>query len=347
MKYDLRMLSTAIGSLPYQDVEKATEIVLENLPEIPICFQLPKISFYENMYVQYSEKLPCLVIEPDQEKIYFDTNQQYYYKELETFYQAYLEKNDDYFALTSKSSVGFYALLNKLKDAKLSKYVKAQITGPISFAMTVTDQNKKAIYYHKEIFEAIVKGLGMKAYWQAKKIKEEGYIPIIFIDEPYLSAIGSAYTSIKKEEVINSLDEIIILVKDLGGITGVHCCANTDWSMLCKINVDIISFDAYNYLESISLYREDLTNFLNKGGYLAYGIVPSSQEVANENMTSLVSKLKKSISILLDQGILSSKTKNNFIITPSCGMGTLEEELSEKVLNLTKKISEIAREEWV
>lgn len=345
MKYDLRMLPTAVGSLPYQDVEKATEIVLENLPEIPVCFQLPKISFYENMYVQYSEKLPCLVTDPHQKKIYFDTNQQYY-KELEMFYQAYLEKDDDYFALTPKFSVGFYALLSKLKDVKLSKYIKTQITGPISFAMTVTDQNKKAIYYHKEIFEAIVKGLSMKAYWQAKKIKEEGYIPIIFIDEPYLSAIGSAYASIKKEEVINSLDEIITLIKDLGGITGVHCCANTDWSILCKTDVDIISFDAYNYLESVSLYREDLTSFLNKGSYLAYGIVPSSQEAANENITSLVTKLKKGISILFDQGILSSKTKNNFIITPSCGMGTLEEELSEKILNLTKKLSRVAREEW-
>ncbi|MDI6785325.1 MAG: hypothetical protein QMD92_01310 [bacterium] len=346
MKYNLKMLPTAIGSLPYQDVGKAVEIVLENLPDIPICFQLPNVSFYENMYVQYSEKMPCLVLDLEHEKIYFDTNKQYY-KELEIFYQAYLEKDADYFAITPKFSVGFYALLNKVKDDTLSKYIKAQVTGPISFAMTVTDQNKRAIYYHKEIFEAIVKGLSMKAYWQAKKIKDEGYIPLIFIDEPYLSVIGSAYTSIKKEEVINSLNEIITLIKEAGGISGIHCCANTDWSILCKSKADIISFDAYNYLDSISLYKEDLVNFLNKGNYLAYGIVPTSIEIANENIVSLTNRLQKSISILLEQNIVTSSTKDNFIITPSCGMGTLSEGLTIKVLRLTKELSKITKEKIV
>ncbi|MBU0599785.1 hypothetical protein KKB84_06430 [bacterium] len=344
MKDDLRMLPTAIGSLPYQDIGKASKVILENFKEIPVCYQLPKFSFYENMYVQYSEKLPCLVLDLDKERIYFDLSKDYY-QELERFYQAFLEKDADYFALTSKYSIGFHTVLDKLRNSKsLSRYVKTQITGPVSFGLTVTDQNKKAIYYHQEIFAAIVKGLGMKGYWQAKKIKEEGYIPLIFIDEPYFTAIGSAYTSINKEEVIKNLNEIIDLIKEVDGIVGVHCCGNTDWSILCKSKVDLISFDAYNYLENFSLFKEDLVSFLDQGGYLAYGIIPSSSEAIKEDPESLTTKLEKSIAKLFQMGILNNETKDHFIVTPSCGVGSLEEDLAEKVLWLTKEVSKMIKE---
>ena len=61
---------TAIGSWPHKDIEKITNLVFDNFKEIPSWPQLPKLGFFENMYVQYSQGLPSIVIDKDNEKIF-------------------------------------------------------------------------------------------------------------------------------------------------------------------------------------------------------------------------------------------------------------------------------------
>lgn len=336
-------LATAIGSLPHKDVKKACQVVLDNLPEVPIWPQLPQRSFKENMYVQYSENLPCVVCDEEAQRIFFNTATDVE-SQLEKFYQRYLDRNVDYFKISEDYGAGFYAMLRfwgQTGQTSLTGLIpKAHITGPISFGLTITDENHKAIIYHPQLFDTVVKGLAMKALWQISKFKELKLPSIIFIDEPYLSAFGSAYVNLSKQEVITPLNEVIETIKEGNDVlVGIHCCGNTDWGMLMETKVDILNFDAYGFISNLALYPEELIMFLNRGGMLAWGIVPSSNEVVKENAETLVKRFKQGIELLVNKGIEKELLLKKLFITPSCGTGSLSEEIAERVFKLTLEVT--------
>lgn len=336
----MTILATAIGSLPHRQVKEACEIMLRQLPQAPPWPQLPKRTFKENMYAQYSEKMPCLKIDKTKGKVYFDTNLNVEVA-LERFYERYLSEDVNYFALSQEYAAGFYGMMELLSqdDIKRMHFLKGHVTGPISFGLTVTDQNGKASLYHNLLFDAIVKGIAMKALWQVQRFRERGAKPLIFLDEPYLAAFGSVYINLSKKDGINALNEVIEVVQQAGGLTGIHCCGNTDWSLVAGTKVDIISFDAYHFTETLALYPAELNTYLKRGGRLAWGIVPTSKEELNhDNIASLNRKLNQGLELLANKRINPELLYKGFFITPSCGVGSLSERLAEQAIELTSQL---------
>jgi hypothetical protein len=337
---------TAIGSLPHQDVDRACEIVLESFSQIPAWPQLPKRNLRENMYIQASEGMPCLVLDEEKGKVYFQTKGDIT-GELEKFYEKIIENKIDYFKISEEYAAGFYSLREQVRK-RLSKEergagilaLKGQLIGPISFGLTVTDENRKPILYHEQLADAVVKTCGMKARWQITRMKEVFPQIIIFIDEPYLASFGSAFVSLSRDEVVNYLNQVIDSIKSEGAIAGIHCCGNTDWSILMDTKVDIISFDAYSYLETISLYPEKLKEFLTQGRYLAWGIVPASSQAMEEEINSLIKRFEDGLKLLSSKGVERERILENLLITPSCGTGTLPVEIAEKIVKLTRGVSD-------
>lgn len=324
------VFSSSIGSLPYIKAEPACQIAKRlNIPAWP---QLPKKGFFENMYVQESYGMPGARL--DGENLYFETED--IEEELAGFYEKYFEQDLEYFAISKDYAEGFYAFLSEPPKAE---YVKGQITGPISFGLTCCDMTKKPIIYNENIFEAIRKAIEMKAIWQAERLKVIGK-PIIFLDEPYLSAFGSCTIPLTKPQVMGWLADVVLPIKERGVIVGVHCCGNTDWSILMEAGIDILNFDAYNFAHTLRLYKDELIAYLSNGGILAFGIVPSSEEIMNETPESLNERLKSQIDSLANCGI-DPKFLQNFYITPSCGLGSLSCEVAERVIDTTKELAEM------
>jgi len=329
--------ATGVGSVPFNNPKTACRILFDTFKSIPFWPQLPKRSFLENMYAQFSETLPGLVLKEKEKIIYIDTSK--VVVDIERVYGKYLEGDLEFFKISENYAAGFYEFLEGLKTVpKNIKFVKGHITGPISYALYLTDQNKKAIIHDKDLFEVLTKTLVMKARWQIKKLKK--YFPdvIIFIDEPYLVSIGSSFVNINIEDALKRLDEVIEAVKKEGALAGVHCCGNTDWSLLLGRNIDILNFDAYNFMKEFSLYNAAIKNFLKRGGTIAWGITPSSEAIEKETDESLIERLSAAIRLLTDKGI--DKGEISSIITPSCGVGTLGEDMAKKILNTAEMVSE-------
>ncbi len=55
-----------------------------------------------------------------------------------------------------------------------------------------------------------------------------------------------------------------------------HCCGNTEWSILIDAGVDILNFDAFDYGDTILLYPDALKAYLKAGKALAFGVVPTN-----------------------------------------------------------------------
>jgi methionine synthase II (cobalamin-independent) len=328
--------ATGIGSLPFKDANKACQLIFDNFKDIPFWPQLPKRSYREHMYCQFSEGMPGVVIDDKAKTIHIDSKR--CYVEIEKAYQKFLDADSEYFKVSKSYAEGLYKFIDGFKNnAKEARLVKGHITGPVSFALSVTDENKKALIYDNDIFDVVTKVLCMKAKWQIKVLKKLNKNVIIFIDEPYLVSIGSSFVNISLQDVTKALEEMSNAIKEEGAISGIHCCGNTDWPVLLKRGIDIINFDAYNFIKEFSLYSDEIKEFLHNSGTIAWGIVPSSQDADKESKDSLTKKLKESIKLLSAKGIDTNNISS--IITPSCGLGTLEEKMAEKILSLTNNIS--------
>ncbi|MDP3176352.1 MAG: hypothetical protein Q8M76_00525 [Spirochaetaceae bacterium] len=343
-----RFLGTAIGSMPFSDPDYAAKLSLERLPEAPIWPQLPRLGIREQMEVQYSEGMPCVVIDHEKKRMFIDTAQDYS-EAFAGFYESYMAAMDpetgngdcSAMAIGPAFSQGIPALEKALRSrgAKLP-YVKVQTTGPCSFALTIVDEGKRAIYYNEEFRDVIVKALAMKCRWQIQKFKPYAENVICFIDEPILSAFGSStYVSVRREDVVSLLSEMIAAVHADGAIAGIHCCGNTEWSILVDAGVDVINFDAYDYGETISMYAEHMKRHLGRGGALAWGVVPTSTAIREASVESLEVRLEKVMDKLSAQGLDKRVIVERSIITPSCGTGSMESADAEKVFRMTFELS--------
>jgi methionine synthase II (cobalamin-independent) len=341
MKFEPKCLSTGIGSLPHTDVDTACRLVVEQFPEIPFWPQFPKLSYYESMYVQYSENVPGLKI--DNNKITIDLFQDLD-DEFEKFYMDYMAGRTENFGQSQDYVQGLYKLLELGNEMPEVKAVKGQITGPVSFGLQVLDDRSTPIFYDNMLRDILIKNIKMKAQWQEKMLSQICERTIISVDEPYLTSIGSGTVNLDPVEVKDSIQEVLSFIN---GLKGIHCCGNTDWPLLMDTSIDILFIDAFSYAKNLSLYPSEVQAFLDRGGIIGWGIVPSiGEDIKRENVVNLANKFESSINLLLDKGINKDILLNQSLITPSCGLGSNELEEAEKALRLTNKLSKILRKKY-
>ena len=267
--------------------------------------------------------------------------------DLEKFYENYLADNLDYFRIGPLFSRGLYEMERILREPgrPRPRCFKNQVTGPITVGLGRVDENKRSVYYNEMLRDVIVKGTEMKARWLLNRFKFLGCPQICFIDEPILSAFGSStYVSVQRPDVVQALNAVVEAVHREGGLAGVHCCGNTEWTILIDAGVDIISFDAFDYGETIAYYPDQVKDYLKKGGILAWGIVPTSMKIADETPDALCLKLRKLVSDWTARGLSESLLWESCLVTPSCGTGSLPEALSERVFATLCQVSLKLRE---
>ncbi len=348
-----RARATGIGSMPHPATLDALRVMFQNFPTIPYWPQLPKRDFRENMYAQFSADLVGVQIDLPHEwmGLVKDDNT---LAQVEQFYTRYLEDDPALFAVGPEYAAGLYALRDHRDALKNAKWIKGQVTGPISFGLKVVDQNLKPMLYDDALRDVLVKHIARKAQWQEKFLSNivgaqliaplqpiAPPQPIIFVDEPSLSLIGASVVALNRDEVIRDLEEVF---SALHCITGTHCCGNTDWSMLLQTSVNIISFDAYNYAENLALFADDVKRFLDRGGALAWGIVPTVEEqIASETVDALTARLDAAVNLLVKKGIDRDLLYARALITPACGLGTVSPAAAERAFELTRGVSERVR----
>ena len=342
-------LPVLIGSLPMDDHDEAVKLVFEYTPEIPLWVQLPAYK-EEGMIAQFSAGLPGLATEKGRAfvntaTINFDTELLEFYEDYMAVQEGGADLEGSRFVLKTDTARGFFAFMERLKIlSDPPKAVKGQITGPITFGLGLTDQNGKAVFYNEQLRDAAVKLLAQKTRWQVRKLSEFERPVIIFFDEPALAGFGSsAFISISRDEVLKCFEEVIDAVHTEGGLAGIHVCANADWSLILESAADIISFDSYSFFDKLILYPNQLKSFVESGGILAWGIVPTlnTDDIEKETTASLVAVWEGQTRAVEALGIDKSTILAQSLITPSCGTGSLSLDLAIKVLMLTKELSEI------
>ncbi len=309
-------------------------MLILNSFDVPFWPQLPALSFRELMIPQYSEGLPFLQIDEQKEAIWLERNSS---DELERFYESWTDESR--IAISDDHARGLHTFLKMLGTKKI-KFLKGHVTGPLTFTLGLKYDTGKPLYFDEEFREISLMLLKAKTRWQIDQLKQHADEVIIFIDEPILSALGSSgYLGVSESEALRLLRELIGVIKKEGAIAGIHCCGNADWPMVIRCGPDIINFDAYDYAGTLALYPDEFSAFLERGGRLAWGVVPTSEAIAGETPESLKIRFQQGIE-KLSLNIPGDLILSNILLTPSCGTGgrTVEETL--KIFQLLMRLKE-------
>ena len=144
------------------------------------------------------------------------------------------------------------------------------------------------------------------------------------------------------------IDLLVSFIKerDKDILIGLHCCGNTDWSMMFGSKVDIVSFDAYGFGDKLILYPEEIKRFTERGGFLAFGIVPTSEyrdEITEESLFKVFVSVWEGFE---QKQVPRDLLLTNSFFTPSCGMGPLSETNASRVLELTMSLARRIQSEY-
>ncbi|MFC1910127.1 methionine synthase [Chloroflexota bacterium] len=320
--------------MPHINPVEACRLITHYLKDIPAWPQLPKRSLKESMYVQYSEGFPGVIIEGDMPRVNRTTDID---KFLEKLYAAYLENDYAKYPTSKEYASGLHQFLSL--DNLAPKAVKGQVVGPVTWAATVTDNSEKAIIWDDTLSDAVARFLRLKAAWQEKQLKQLCKNTIIFLDEPYMENYGSRnLIALSKEKVITLIDEVF---GGISGLKGIHCCGNTDWPVLLSTGLNILSLDAYAYAQTLSLYPVEVKAFLQRGGAIAWGIIPNTEELlVKETVASLKDRFEAALEPFTGKGIPFKQLLEQSLLTPGCGLaGLATVEAAEKVLQMLVELS--------
>ena len=349
MKFTPDARPTLMGSLPVTDHNEAVDIIFKYMDSIPVWPQLPCYP-EERLLAQYAEGLPGIVTDTDG-NVSFNTASAEFDQETLTFFEKYLEITEGGSPIqgsgldfSEKSGKGFQAMLARLAGSKSRPFaVKGQVTGPFTMLTGIKDQDGKMSWFNPMLREAVNKSVEIKTKYQIELLKQHSDNVIILLDEPALSGFGSsAMVSIPRDETVKDISDAVDAIHNAGGIAGVHVCANTDWSILLDTPVDILSFDAYGFLDRIMLFKEGLRKFIESGKVIAWGIVPTlnREDLDRTDMNAVKALWENCVKEL---GADPEIIKKQAIITPSCGTGLLTRELSIKAIELTRGLSDHIR----
>jgi len=354
MKWPYAFAACGVGSLPYQEPEPAMELIARCLPEIPHWPQLPKRGRPEHFVNQnlFLLKKMSLLVEDDVLALRMDAEAPGWIDAAVKFYDLYLAASEGEeealmaFAAPWEAAVGFHHFLAAMTACNPEKplMVKTQIAGPLSVGLNIYDSNRIPVYYHSHLQDIILKTLSIQIKWQVIELQKIGVPVLVFIDDPAVAAYGgSAYVALSRKQIVEDLREMVLAIDAFGAVPGVHCCAGADWSIFIEAGFSVLNFDAYDYFNSLLPYITEINGFIEQGGVLAWGLVPTTEQAFRETPQSLKELFAEKIEILSKKGVDRLRLYQQSLVTPACGLGTLDPELAVHIYQINLKLSQLLK----
>ena len=336
MPIPANLLTTAMAVMPHKDVDRALEVALSM--DIPFWPQLPHYSYYEDMYVQASEHFPGIILDMENRTLRFSTEK--FITEVETAMERF---NDPaYFDISDTYSVVYRRFLEM--DLSRRPAIRGQLEGPISFGFNVVDQDDRPILFDDTVRPFMLEFMAKRVNVQLDRLKRRNPNAFMFVDEPGLQFLFSAMAGYGDQKARVDMETFFSMIDRP---RGVHLCGNPDWDFLLGLDLDILSLDVYTNGEVFAAYAASIRRFLDRGGVLVWGIVPTNLEpFEQENPKSLEGRLKEIWSILDKKGIDREFLLSRSLLSPAtcCLVNPDGEKTVEKAFKMIADLSSHLRD---
>jgi len=324
--------------MPHTDPERALKTALSM--DIPFWPQLPRLSYYEDMYVQASEHFPGIVLDLDKQTLTFSMDR--FVAELEETLAHFEEPT--YFDISQQYSDVYHRFLNL--DLYDRPAIRGQLEGPISFGLNVLDQDKRPIIFDDTVRPFMYEFMARRINVQLERLKKINPNAFMFIDEPGLQFLFSALSGYDSTAARKDMAEFLTMV---GRPRGIHLCGNPDWDFLLNLDLDILSLDVYLNGAIFANYAQSIKRFLDRGGVIAWGLVPTNFEpFATENAQTLAGRLEEIWSILSSKGIDRDLMLARSLLSPAtcCLVNPDGEKTVEEAFKVVQELAARLREKY-
>ncbi len=273
--------TTAMGIMPHRDIGKALKLSLSL--DIPFWPQLPNVSYHEDMYAQASQYFPGIVVDSENQKIWFDSDR--FERELNDYSKRIADPET--FSLGEDYSATYHRFLSQNLERYTS--IRGQLIGPVSFGFKVADQNNIPIIYNDFVRALLFDFIQRKMNAHYLELKEKNHHAFVWLDEP---GLGWVFSGLSGYDDMHAKREYRDFIDGLTGPGALHLCANVNLPYLLGMGFDLLSFDAYQMEIMPKDYATAVARFITDGGIISWGIVPTdSTNLGLETPIKLVKRL--------------------------------------------------------
>ena len=316
-------MSMAIGSLPHRSLSDAIAVSL-TATDIVTIPTLPRRSPAESMIAQALVGIPGVTVGQ--------------YGSIAVDAASVLATEAVRTDLDHDAFASFRSFLSTAAAEGFAGPVKWQFVGPITLGLALQRAGVPA----ETAFEIAMRSVRghitnlLAAVHAALPSSDQ----IVVIDEPEWSALLEPGFPLAPDVAIDLLSGALAIIEPVA-IAGVHCCATADLQSLMAAGPRLVSVPV---TMSLVDHAGHLQRFLENGGWIAWGAVPTDGPVP---MTAERSwkRLCELWCQLVQRGCSPALLRQQSLITPACGLGLHHASVAERVLRLTADIATRVRDQ--
>jgi len=306
--------TTAIGSLPHTQGELGLQLALQL--DIPFLPELPAGNPGEFMMASALEGLPGLDFDAQG---MCTVDRRTWEKEGPAFGTA-LDKalaSGELSAFEPSASArrAWRPFLWEVQNRRLA-LAKAQLAGPATVRWGTQLSTGGAVVDDAALDRQAFRLLLARCLAMVKALRAAGATPLFYLDEPGLYALDTSDG--RHLLMLQELRLLVVALQREGALVGLHCCGNTAWEALLSLGLDLLSFDVRLSLDALLDVAGPLQAFLDGGGALSLGIVPT--DFGEEaSVAELLGATTASFESVLGTA-RGHRVVERSVLTPACGL---------------------------
>jgi hypothetical protein len=329
------------GGLPHATAHEAVALVAAVTPEIPAWPAVPERSFRETPIAQAAAGFPGLTIDPAYERVSVDRAAAEI--GLDRLGLAYLRAEPGVGALPTDHAAGLGELLRLVSHGHRARALKGEVRGPVSLSLQLTDEDDRPLAYDPALREALLHHLSLRVAWHCEQLSTYTDSVIFCLDEPFLDALSLPLCPIERDAGIDMIDR---LLDDMSGCRGLCVGPGVAWEDLLMTSADLVVFDAYDHIGQLAGAAGAVSQFLDRGGILGWGVVPADGEsLAHERADTLAQRVERAAAELVAASDMSLRSiLETSLITSSGDLSALPVDVAEAALRMCAAVSGRLRE---
>ncbi|MBX0326209.1 hypothetical protein K2Z83_00690 [Oscillochloris sp. ZM17-4] len=329
------------GGLPHATAHDAVALVAAVTPDIPAWPAVPERSFRETPMAQAAAGFPGLTIDPAYHRISVDHAAAEI--GLDRLGLAYLRGDPGLGALPSDHAAGLGELLRLVGHGHRARALKGTVRGPVSLALQLTDEDERPLAYDPALREALIHHLSLRLAWHYEQLSTYTDSVILCLDEPFLDALSLPLCPIERDEGVDMIDR---LLDTMAGCRGISVGAGVDWEALLMTSVDLVMFDANEHIAELTRSAASVSQFLDRGGILGWGVVPADAGGLDQ---ATAAALARQVEFAADQiAAVGDVSRQNILessLITSCGdLSALPVDTAEAALRMCAAVSQRLRD---
>ena len=339
---DVETRCLPVGALPYDNLNHATAMMAKLFSQNPYIALLPNMSDTETLENRIFNNIPG--VEYNNGKLVLSAGTPEHEAGIAALDKACKSPNLKHlesFSFEAKFLEKYFHMIKKFN----SKNAYVNILGPFTVSQMLTSKAEEQSIADKKYRKLFAEAVCVKGLWAIEKIKQacSSTAPVVILEEPMLNQLGAVKRQnpgITAELVTNLFSNTVETLKNAGAAVGVQCMGKCDWSVPINAGVDIISFDAYNNPNNLTIIPDILTEYLKNGGMINWGIVPvvSDSVVKDLTVDYLYKRLSSTIEGVILSGVPAGLLYKSALVSVNGDMDKLPVMFSEKALILAIKL---------